>query len=125
MSLAQLLDHTCRVYRRTESLSARRQTVVSYEVPDGYEELPCTFTRRRTVLGDAGSGLTPVGQRSVYLDRTDLAWQDRDVVEVYAGPAGFVGPQRLEVVSISIPRGHHVELICEEFSGSLPEEAGS
>lgn len=120
MSVSSLLDHTCRIWRRTETTGSRRETVPSYEVPVGYEELDCTFTRRRTVLASDGKGLKPVGQRTVYLDRLDLTWRDRDIVEVFAGPDGFFGPQRLEVVSIAIPRGHHVELITNEWSGKLP-----
>ncbi len=119
MSVSSLLDHTCRIYRRTESLSTLRETVVIYEVLDGYDDLPCFFTRRRTVMGDSGAGLQPVGQRTVFLDRLDLTYQDRDIVEVFAGPAGFSGPQRLEVVSRSMPRGNHVELIVQEWNGIL------
>ena len=102
---------------------------MTYAVPTGYAELPCAFTRRRSVLANTmGTGLQPVGQRTIYLDRTDLVWQDRDVVEVYEGPSIYGGAaQRLEVVSITVPRGHHVELTGQEFAGLLPEpeEGGS
>ncbi len=120
MSVSSLLDHTCRIHRRTETLGARRETVVTYAVPDGYGELGCFVTRRKTVLADSGPGLQPVGQRTVILDRVDLSFEDRDIVEVYAGPSGFSGPQLLEVVSISAPRGNHVELIAHEWDGVLP-----
>lgn len=122
MSVSSLLDHKCRIWRRTETEGARRETVVTYAVPAGYEELDCTFTRRRSVLADTmGTGLQPVGQRTVYLDRTDLVWQDRDIVEVFSGPSIYGAAQRLEVVSIAVPRGHHVELTGNEWAGLLPE----
>jgi hypothetical protein len=118
-----LLDHVCRVWRRTETLGTRSETVVTYAVPAGYEQLACAVTRRRSVLGDEGTGLKPVGQRTVYLGHDGLTWRDRDVVEVFSGPSLYDGAMRLEVVSIAVPRGHHVELVCEEFAGDLPTGA--
>lgn len=121
MSVAGLCDHTCRIWRRTESKGARRETVGTYAIPDGYSELDCAFTRRRSVLADSGAGLQPVGQRTVYLPYPDLTWKDRDIVEIYAGPSIYDMAMRLEVVSIAIPRGNHVELIVQEWAGRLPE----
>lgn len=76
-------------------------------------------------MADRGAGLQPVGQRAVYLEEEGLTWQDRDIVEIYDGPSLFFGVMTLEVVSIAIPRGHHVELTCEEWDGLLPETASS
>ena len=119
MSFAGLLDHTCQLWRRTEEVGASREAVVSYAVPTGYETLSCAFTRRRSALVNDGSGLQPVGQRTLFLDRIDLTWQERDVVEIYEGPSLYAGSQFLEVMSISVPRGHHVELIVDEWDGEL------
>lgn len=120
MSFASLLDHTCRIWRRTETLGSRRETTVGYAVPAGYDALPCAFTRRSTGLVDRGAGLQPAGQRTVYLNHTGLVWHDRDVVSIYAGPSIYIDAMLLEVVSIAIPRGHHVELTGVEFDGKLP-----
>ena len=119
MSITHLLDHTCNVWRRSESLGTYRETVPGYEQVEGGQGLGCTFQRRNTVLGDLGPGQEPVGDRRVYLD-VGFNFQDQDVVEIVSGPAGFQGPQLLEVESIAVPRGHHVELRCTEYNGKLP-----
>ncbi len=115
---SHLLDHTCNVHRLTETLGATfRETVQDYtQVHTGLE---CTFQRRNTVMGEEGPGVRPVGDRRVYLN-VGPAFQDRDIVELVTGPAGFVGPQLLEVESFAAPRGHHIELRCSEFAGTLP-----
>lgn len=120
MSVATLCDHKCRIWRRTETSGPRRETVVSYAVPEGYESLDCFATRRRSVLTDSGGGLQPTGQRTVFLADTSLTWVDRDIVEIYEGPSIFASSMRLEVVSITVPRGNHVELIANEWDGRLP-----
>jgi len=119
MSFSGLLDHTCKIWRRTEVVGDRREAVVTFTVPAGYFGLPCAFTRRRASLVNDGSGLQAVGQRTLFLDRVDLVWQERDIVEIYEGPSLFDGPQRLEVISMSVPRGHHVELLIDEWDGEL------
>ena len=120
MSFTGLLDHACRLWRRTESVGTRREATVSFVVPLGYEFLPCAFTRRRSSLVDDGSGLQPVGQRTLYLDNVDLVWYERDVISIFEGPSLFDGEQLLEIISIAVPRGHHVELLVDEFDGDLP-----
>jgi hypothetical protein len=57
----------------------------------------------------------------VYLD-VGPVFQNRDIVQVTDGPVGFVGPQLLEVESIAVPRGHHIELRATEWLGTLPVE---
>lgn len=125
MSFSGLLDHQCRIWRRTESPGTMGQTEVTYAVPIGYEALWCAFTRRKSVLADSGAGLQPVGQRTIYLEEMGLTWQDRDIVEIYEGPSVFVGAMRLELVSVSVPRGHHVEITGQEWDGILPTDTGS
>src|SRR5690554_6183626 len=114
MSIGHLLDHTCNIYRLTESLGQFRETVNSYALV--YEDVPCTFQRRDTVINRDGPGLRATGDRVIYLELGPLL-RDRDVVSVFEGPAGFEGPQNLEVESIAVPRGHHIELRCVEFDG--------
>lgn len=119
MSVSSLLDHVGNVWRLTHDRGDFGETVNDYQLV--YERVDLTFQRRNTVLGSLGPGQKPVGDRRVYLD-VGPNFEDRDVVEVIEGPAGFVGPQLLEVESIAVPRGHHVELRCTEFSGELPNQ---
>lgn len=122
MGIGHLLDHTCDVYRIVRTKGDFRETVNSYEKV--YEGLPCTFQRRNTTLGMLGPGEKPVGDRRVYLD-VGPAFEDNDIVSVVTGPTGFVGPQNLQVESIAVPRGHHIELRGTEWSGDLPENEAS
>lgn len=118
MGIASLLDHTCNVWRLTETTDP-----IYRSVEQGYTQvhtaIPCTFQRRNTAMGEEGPGVRPVGDRRVYFD-VGPAIEDRDIVELVTGPAGFVGPQLLEVESFAAPRGHHVELRCSEWEGELP-----
>ena len=117
---AHLLDHVANVFRLTETRGTYRETVQSYA--EVYSGLPCTFQRRDTVISKDGPGERPVGDRRVYFNvdaTTGPFFRDRDVVEIVSGPAGFVGPQLLEVESIAIPRGHHIELRAVEFKGTV------
>lgn len=122
MSIEELCDHTCRVLRRTEDQGEHLDTEVTYSVPAGLEAVPCTFTRRRSILSDNGTGLQASGQRRVFIPDVVLTFQNRDIIQVYAGPEGFQPIENLEVVSISKPRGHHTELVVEEYDGHIPTE---
>lgn len=119
-----LLDHRARILRRVEERGDRLETEVSYYVPSGMDDVPVFVTRRRTILADKGTGLQPVGQRTVFVGDVSLVFEDRDIVQVVEGPAGFQGPENLEVVSRAKPRGHHTELLVEDYAGAI-REAGS
>lgn len=118
MGIGHLLDHTCNVYRISRSLGDFRETVNEHVLV--YEDVPCTFQRRNTSLGLLGPGQKAVGDRRVYFDTGPL-FEDNDIVSIVTGPEGFVGPQNLEVESIAVPRGHHIELRATEWVGDLPE----
>lgn len=120
MPIEHLCDHTCRVLRRVESEGDHLDTQVSYQI--ALAAVPCTFTRRQTVMSNTGTGLQPVGQRRLFISDVTTIFRDRDVIQVYAGPEGYQPIENLEVVSISKPRGHHTELVCEEFHGHMEEE---
>lgn len=119
VTIAHLLDHVMNVWRRSEDLDEFRATEQSHAKV--HEDVDCTFQRRNTVMAEDPPGVRARGDRRVYLD-VGPEFRDRDVLEVVSGPAGFVGPQLLEVESIAVPRGHHVELRCTEFKGTLPAE---
>lgn len=115
MGIGHLFDHTADVYRRVESLGPTyRETVTNYVRV--HTAVPCTGQRRLTVWGQRGAGDRPVGDRRVYFD-TGTFFEDLDIVSIVSGPTDFVGPQNLEVESIAIPRGHHIELRASEFRG--------
>jgi hypothetical protein len=44
--------------------------------------------------------------------------QKRDIVELITGPNA---PAKLEVISMDRPRGHHIELVCDEWEGKITE----
>ena len=115
-----LLDHRCRVWRLTETLGDYRETVTARE--EVYSGVPCFFRRRDTVLANQEPGVRPFGDRMVYT-RTDYVFRDRDVLEITSGPEVDASSDALllEVESVAVPRGHHVELRCVEYEGTVPE----
>lgn len=122
MGITGLLDHTANYWRLTETKGTEFRETIQTLVQVNADPIPCTFQRRDTLLGQQGPGLRAIGDRRVYFDTGPL-FEDRDVIELVSGPTGFVGPQLLEVESIAIPRGHHIELRCTEFKGELPPDA--
>lgn len=121
MTFSSLLDHVADVYRLTESKGEDfGETVKSYSIPSGGADRDCTFTRRDTVIGGTEGGQRKVGDRTMFFE-TGFDFQDRDVIYVKSGPTGFQGPVLLEVESIAVPRGHHVELRVVEFEGTIEE----
>jgi len=115
LSFKGLLDHTARIWRRSESLGTYRETVASWEVV--YASVPCTLKRKFSVLVNPGPGMVDSGERRVYF-LPGVALEERDLVELTSGPDS---PDWLEVESESKPRGHHVEARCVEYRGSTPE----
>ena len=113
--IGHLLDHTCRIWRPSRSLGAARQEVVCHAVAEA--SLPCAANRKRSVLALQQGGLGDSGQRMVYLD-LGANVEERDVVELLTGPNA---PALLEVISKDTPRGHHIELTCDEWEGKITE----
>ena len=117
MSFASLLDHTARIWRRSETLGTYQETVPGYALT--YGSVPCTLRRKRATLSEAGPGTVDVGERTVYF-KAAVVLEEKDLVELVAGPDA---PDWLEVESSARPRGHHVEARCTEFHGVTPGEA--
>lgn len=115
MSYRGLLDHTARVWRRTETAGTYAETVISYDIV--YAAARCTLRRKRAVLSDAGPGVVGVGERTLYFPK-GVTLVKRDLVELVTGPDA---PAWLEVESAAKPRGHHVEARCTEYHGERPE----
>lgn len=121
MSIGHLLDHVSRVWTLTEGLDQYRAPVRTYSVSEGNEDLPCTSTRKRTVLGKIGGGTTPLGDRVVYFDIGPVM-KERDVIELLEGPDA---PAKLEIQGLAYPRGNHIEARVSEFKGDLVEPNAS
>ena len=115
MSFASLLDHTARIWRRTETPGTYLETTIDYAVV--YAAADCTLKRKAAVLAEAGPGIVDAGGRTVYF-LPSVTLVKRDLVELVTGPDA---PAWLEVESASRPRGHHVEARCAEYSGETPE----
>jgi hypothetical protein len=115
MSFSSLLDHTARIWRRTEALGTYQETTASYSL--AYASVPCTLRRKRAVLSEAGPGTVDVGERTVYF-KPAVTLEEKDLVELVTGPDS---PDWMEVESRAKPRGHHIEARCVEFHGITPE----
>jgi hypothetical protein len=112
-----LLDHTARQWRPAElagTLGSRSASHVLVGV------VACAVKRPQALLLDAGPGLTPTGERVLYLKPTEEVLT-LDVFELVSGPDTGAwevnGPP-------TTPRGHHIEARARHFSGQLPD-AGS
>ena len=115
MSFSGLLDHTARIWRRSETLGTYLETVPGYDIV--YPAVRCTLKRKSATLSEAGPGTVDVGTRTVYF-RRGVILQEKDLVEFVTGPDA---PDWMEVESRSRPRGHHVKARCSEFHGTPPE----
>jgi hypothetical protein len=122
MSIRHLCDHRVRIYRRAAQLDAElRSETLSYQpVAAAPARNNAKLNRPRARTGDVGPGSAPIGERTVYMDAgADV--EERDVLQVLSGPDA---PCLLEVDGPPTrPRGHHVELACRLFNGTLDEES--
>lgn len=119
MGFSNLLDHTAKVWRPTESHGALRTVVQTFALVSTVRVAVNRPTRAGSgaMLADLGPGLKPTGQRILY---ATAGWdiQTRDVIELTAGPDS---PGRFEVDEPPTrPRGHHLELRCRYWAGVLP-----
>ena len=115
MAFSDLLDHTVRVRRPTESYdNPLRVLERAYPVVGTY---PAAVNRTKARIGDAGPGLAPIGDRVVYMEASADV-EARDILELMSGPDA---PEQLEIDRPPTrPRGHHTELICLFYRGTLP-----
>jgi hypothetical protein len=115
LSIGHLLDHVSKIWTRTEALDQYRSSTRTYLVSEGNEAIPCTATRKRTVLGKIGGGSTPLGDRVVYFDIGPVM-NEGDVIELIEGPDS---PAKLEIQGLAYPRDNHIEARVSEFKGNL------
>ena len=114
MTIGHLLDHTCVIWRKVEALGEFRESVKTFEQP--FEVLPCTGTRKNTVLAQDGPGIVNVGDRRIYFDIGPEILK-RDLIELLTGGDA---PATLEVESVTRPRNHHIEVRVSEYNGPAP-----
>lgn len=115
MSFAALLDHEVRIWARQVTLGRLREEIVTYTAQTTL--VPGACRRPTAPVASIGAGLDPVGERVVYLPAT-ASLQPRDLVELVTGPEA---PNVLEVNQPPTrPRGHHTELSCRFWHGTLP-----
>jgi len=117
MSIAHLLDHTCRVWQLQETVTGTlRTTERGYTIVPGQEALSCGVRRQDTRITQINPGVAPQGFRKVYFDGNP-PMKERNVIDIYIGPDA---PTRLRIESMTYPRGHHTEVVCTEFLEDLP-----
>lgn len=116
MPITSLLDHTARIWRRTETKDDFGGMVPSYSVSS--EGVPCANDGQSSVLAPGGPGIVVSGDRWLFFD-SGVDVQERDLVELVTGPTA---PDWLEVESHDHFRGHHTEVRVSEFQGTPPEE---
>jgi hypothetical protein len=121
MGFEHLFDVTLRVWRPSKALGPQRNEIVTYAQVGTDSLVPNAVVNRPSArLGDPGPGLTPVGERRLYMTVTANI-QARDVVQFVSGPdAGYRGevddaPTR--------PRNNHTEIVTKVWRGKLPGDA--
>lgn len=80
------------------------------------------INRSRSPVAPASAGLAPTGILRLYF-RPDTDVEPRDVLEVISGPdAGSLRSRTWEVNEYPVhPRGHHTQVDCIEWHGTLQE----
>ena len=118
--IEHLCDHVVRAWRPTTARGPLREEVRTLvpvlAVP---EEPNAAVNRPRAPFGETGPGIAPVGERVIYME-ADADVMELDVLELVSGPDA---PGTFEVNDIvTAPRGHHLELRCRVWHGTLPTE---
>ena len=108
-----LFDHTARRHRLTEQKISHGERVNRY-VPSA-TLIPGALVppKNRVSQGDAGTKI--IGEMEWYCG-ADEDLQMNDVLEIVTGPEA---PRNILVLSVSHPRGHHIQATCEPFTRAL------
>lgn len=113
MSVESLLDHRLTVKRPGQ---AETDFGVEDAFADVATDVPASVQRADAKLRNAGAGDVEQGTHRIFFGRgADVA--ARDVLDVTAGPEA---PVTLRVLSVTKPRGHHVEAAAEVWEGDVP-----
>lgn len=114
MTVAHLADHTCVIWRKTETLGEHRETVKAFTLVEA--GIACKADRKNTILAQAGPGIVQTGGRRIFMDLGPTILK-RDLLELVTGPDA---PELLEVENVTRPRNHHIEVWCTEYDGEEP-----
>jgi hypothetical protein len=121
--IAHLCDHRARVHRATELRDELADVVSLWEAlpaPDGLNCRPASPWAGQ--LQDRGPGEQQSERRTWFLV-AEFDVQERDVLEVFEGPAA---PALLRVLGVTRATApivvHHLEVDVEVWHGSLTEE---
>ena len=117
-----LWTHTARLYRATALRDGFGEPVEAWlpagPEPAGPNARPDAIWSGR--LADQGAGEEQAAARRWYLDASVGDVQERDVLDVTAGPDA---PARLRVLAVARPaagiRAHHLEVLAEVWEGNL------
>ena len=117
-----LWNHTARLYRATALRDGFGDAVEAWlpvgSAPTGPNARPDAAWSGR--LADQGAGEEQAAARRWYLDASVGDVQERDVLDVTAGPEA---PVRLRVLSVARPaagiRAHHLEVLAEIWEGEI------
>ena len=113
-----LFETTARIWRPAHSRGTLREDVTTY-TPQAAPAWPnCKVNRPQAPQADVGPGLDAEGKRTLYMG-ADADVLRRDVLELTAGPDA---PALLEADEVTRPRGHHTEVRCIVWHGTLPAE---
>lgn len=114
-TILRLADHTVRIWRAVTGASAMGVDRRSYQL---VTETRAKVNRDTAPTGDVGPGMDTIGRRRLYLP-PEIDARHRDIVELVEGPDA---PQTWEIDENGTrPRGHHLQLDCIEWRGTLPE----
>lgn len=113
MSVDGLLDHVGDLYRSATVSNA-------YGVSDDFARetagLRAGVQRADATLRNTGAGDVSGGTHRIFF-AASADVQARDVLDVTSGREA---PVKLRVLSVTKPRGHHVEAMAEVWEGALP-----
>ena len=120
-TIDHLFDHTLKIWRPIPSqdgLGGEQQAHVLVA------NIGAAINRPAIGAGDTGgSGLAPVGGTRMYL-RPDANVKQRDIVQIVSGPHSPSGLWEIDGLPV-IPRGHHTEISCIKWHGTLNPSSSS
>jgi hypothetical protein len=113
-------DATLTIYRATvvqDALATEQRVYSVFAAGVGTR-----VNRSRTPIAPAPAGLAPTGIIRMYL-RPDVDVRHRDIILVMTGPdSDLLAPRMWEVNELPVrPGGHHTQIDCIEWHGTLTE----
>jgi hypothetical protein len=111
--ITNLFDHVATIYRATETLNALREKINTWTAQATPERMFLDTSPFRE--NDEGAGRYMAGTAEGFM-RAAADVQEGDVIDVTSGPNA---PRTLRVLNADRLRGHHTELLLEQYRGTL------